>query len=182
MNTQISQIAQRLRGLREALELTIQQSAEKCAISEIDYERFESGVSDIPISFICNVAQTFGVETSALLSGNDPHALGYSVTRKGTGASVERTKAYKYHSLAHTFKSPKAEPFEVEISPTKMPFLLNSHPGQEFDLVLEGTIQIHIAGNDVTLSEGDSIYFDSLLPHGMKALGGKNARFLAVII
>lgn len=182
MNTQIKQIAERLRGLREALEFTIHQAAEKCAISEVDYARFESGASDIPISFICNVAQTFGVETSALLSGNDPHALGFSVTRKGTGASVERTKAYKYHSLAHTFKSPKAEPFEVVISPNNMPFQLNSHPGQEFDMVLEGTMQIHIAGNDVTLSEGDCIYFDSSLPHGMKALGEKNVRFLAVVI
>jgi hypothetical protein len=33
----------------------------------------------------------------------------------------------------------------------------------------------------VLLEEGDSIYFDSSLSHGMKTVGGKPAKFLAVI-
>jgi transcriptional regulator with XRE-family HTH domain len=95
MNTQIKQIAERLRGLRDSLDLSIAQAAEKCGVPEMDYARYESGASDIPMSFICEVAQTFGVETTALISGNDPHSLAYFVTRKGTGAGDERTKAYK---------------------------------------------------------------------------------------
>jgi quercetin dioxygenase-like cupin family protein len=59
---------------------------------------------------------------------------------------------------------------------------LNTHSGQEFNLVLEGALQLRIAGNDIVLNEGDSIYFDATKPHGMKALNGNNARFLAVII
>ena len=96
MNTQIKQIAERLRGLRDALDLTIAQAAEQCGIPETDYACYESGANDIPMSFICQVAQTFEVETSALFSGTDPHSQAYFITRKGTGASIERTKAYKY--------------------------------------------------------------------------------------
>jgi transcriptional regulator with XRE-family HTH domain len=182
MNTQIKQIAERLRGLRDALELTAEEVALKCGISQTDYEKYESGNSDIPMSFICEVAQTFGVETTALISGNDPHSIAFSVTRKGTGTSVERTKAYKYQSLAHGFRSPKAEPFEVSVEPSDKPIHLNTHSGQEFNLLLEGTMQLQIGGNDITLYEGDSIYFDATKPHGMKALNGKKVRFLAVII
>lgn len=182
MNTQIKQIAERLRGLRDALDLTITQAAEKCGISEVDYARYESGASDIPLSFICEVAQTFGVETTALISGNDPHSLAYFVTRKGNGTSVERTKAYKYQSLANGFRHAKAEPFEVTVEPNDKPFHLNSHSGQEFNYILEGTIQFQIAGNNIVLNEGDSIYFDATKPHGMKALNKKNVRFLAIII
>lgn len=182
MNTQIKQIAERLRGLRDSLDLTTAQAAEKCGISETDYARYESGTSDIPMSFICEVAQTFGVETSALFSGIDPHSLAYFVTRKGTGTSIERTKCYKYQSLAHGFRNAKAEPFEVTVEPCHGTIHLNSHSGQEFNLMLEGTMQLQIAGNDITLNEGDSIYFDATKPHGMKALNGKNVRFLAVIV
>jgi transcriptional regulator with XRE-family HTH domain len=182
MNTQIKQIAERLRGLRDALNLTIAQAAEKCGIPETDYARYESGASDIPMSFICEVAQTFGVETSALFSGSDPHSLAYFVTRKGTGASVEHTKAYKYQALAHGFRHAKAEPYEVTVEPCDKPLHLNAHAGQEFNLILEGTMQLHIAGNDISLNEGDCIYFDATKPHGMKALNGKNVRFLAVIV
>lgn len=182
MNAQIIQIAERLHGLRDALELTTEEVATKCGVSQKDYEKYESGDSDIPMSFICEIAQAFGVETTALISGNDPHSLVYFVTRKGTGATVERNKTYKYHSLAHGFRNAKAEPFEVTVEPTDKTIHLNTHSGQEFNLVLEGTMQLQIAGNDITLNEGDSIYFDASKPHGMKALGGKRVTFLAIII
>jgi len=182
MNTQIKQIAERLRGLRDSLNLTIAQAAHKCNIAEVDYARYESGTSDIPISFICEVAQTFGVETTAIISGTDPHSVAFSVTRKGTGTSIERNKSYKYQSLAQGFRNAKAEPFEVTLEPKIQTIELNSHAGQEFNLVLEGTMQLLVAGNDITLYEGDSIYFDATKPHGMKALGGKKVIFLAVII
>lgn len=182
MNTQIRQIAERLRGLREALELSSADMAAKCGVSQSGYISYESGDSDIPVSFICQVAQTFGVEPTALFSGAEPHALTYFVTRKGTGASVERTKAYKYQALAHGFRHAKAEPFEVTVEPNEQPVHLNSHAGQEFNLVLEGTLQLQIAGNDIVLNQGDSIYFDATKPHGMKALNGKSVKFLAVIV
>jgi quercetin dioxygenase-like cupin family protein len=182
MNIQIRQIAERLRGLREALELSPADMATKCSIGEASYNSYESGNSDIPVSFICQVAQTFGVEPAVLISGTEPHALAYFVTRKGTGASVERTKAYKYQSLAHGFRHAKAEPFEVTVEPNEQPVHLNSHVGQEFNLVLEGTLQLQIAGNEIVLNQGDSIYFDATKPHGMKAINGKSVKFLAVIV
>jgi len=182
MNTQIKQIAERLRGLRDALNLNIADAAAQCGVSETDYALYESGSSDIPMSFICQVAQTFGIETTALISGDDPHSLAYFVTRRGTGASVERTKCYKYQALASGFRNVRAEPFEVTVEPCNQPIHLNSHAGQEFNLILEGTMQLHIAGNDIMLNEGDSIYFDSTKPHGMKALNGKEVKFLAIII
>ena len=182
MNTQIKQIAERLHGLRDALELTTAEVAAKCGISEGDYEKYESGNFDIPMSFICEIAETFNIETTALISGNDPHSMAFSVTRKGTGTTIERSKAYKYQSLAHGFRKAVAEPFEVTVEPNDKPIHLNSHSGQEFNLLLEGTMQMQIAGNDITLYEGDSVYFDATKPHGMKALNGRKVRFLAVII
>jgi len=182
MNTQIKQIAERLRGLRDALDLTIAQASEKCNIPEAEYAQYESGASDIPMSFICLVAQVFDVETTALISGNEPHAISYYVTRKGKGVSVERTKAYKYQALASGFRHAKAEPFEVTVEPNDLPVHQNTHPGQEFNLMLEGSMQLNVAGNELILNEGDSIYFDATKPHGMKALNGKKVKFLAIII
>jgi len=182
MNTHIEQIAQRLRGLREAFNLTTSESALKCGISPEEYELFESGTSDIPMSFLCEAADVFGVATTALISGEEPHATGYFITRKGTGISIERNKAYKYRSLAHGFKNPRAEPFKVTVEPGNKPMTINTHPGQEFIMILEGSLQLQISGNDLILHEGDCIYFDASRPHGMKALNGKKVKFLAIII
>lgn len=58
---------------------------------------------------------------------------------------------------------------------------LNSHLGQEFNLMVSGQLLLHLHGKEIILEEGDSIYFNSELPHGMKALDGKKVRFLAII-
>ncbi len=182
MNEQIKQIAERLRGLRDALEMTSAEAAAKIGIAREDYEKYESGESDIPMNFLFQVSKTFGIEISALLSGDEAHASIFFVARKGRSAKVERTKAYKYQALAYGFRNARAEPFEVTVEPNDNDICLNTHPGQEFNLILEGSMMLRIGSNNIMLNEGDSIYFDSTKPHGMKALNGERVRFLAVII
>jgi len=183
MNEQIKQIAERLKGLRESLDLSTTDIAQKFDISVDEYNKFESGNVDIPMSFLCQVAQDLGVDLSSLISGNEPHMTSYFLTRKGKGASVERVKEYKYQSLAMGFKNAKAEPFIVTVEPKPdVPLHLNSHPTQEFNMVLEGRLLLQIAGKDLILEEGDSIYFDATKPHGMRALDDKRVKFLAVIL
>jgi quercetin dioxygenase-like cupin family protein len=59
---------------------------------------------------------------------------------------------------------------------------LNSHAGQEYNYIISGRMLIRINGKDLILEEGDSIYFNSDLPHGMKALDGEQVKFLAIIL
>lgn len=182
MNDQIRQIAERLKGLRDALDLSIEDVSSKTGVPVSEIEVFESGESDIPMSFICDVAQSFGIEPSAIISGEEPKMSSYFLTRKGKGLSMERTKAYKYLALAAGFKGAIAEPFEVTVEPNDNPIHLNSHAGQEFNMVLEGSLMLSIAGKELQLNEGDCVYFDSTKPHGMKALNGSKVRFLAIIM
>lgn len=182
MNDQIRQIAERLRGLREALEMNTDEFATRAGVNQTEYERYESGNFDIPMSLLFGVAQTFGIDTTELLAGETARASVFFVTRKGTGISVERRKAYKYQALGAGFTGNKSEVFEVTVEPGDKAISLNSHTGQEFNYVLQGTMQLHIAGNDLVLYEGDSIYFDASKPHGMKALNGEKVVFLAVIL
>ena len=116
--------------------------------------------------------------------GDEPKMSSYFVTRKGKGITVERVKAYKYQSLAAGFSKRKADPFLVTVHPKEEdePMFLNSHPGQEFNMVLSGRLLLSINGKELILEEGDSIYFNSELPHGMKALDGEKVCFLAMIM
>lgn len=178
----MKEIAQRLQGLRDALDMTIADMAQQTGVTEQLYTEYESGNADIPMSYLCRVSQAFKVDTSVLISGNETHAQSYFVTRKGKGISVERTKAYKYRDLAGGFKNAKATPFLVTVESNDKPIHLNSHPGQEFNLIEKGTLLLEIDGKEVVLEEGDSIYFDATKPHGMKALNNEKARFLAIIL
>jgi len=57
----------------------------------------------------------------------------------------------------------------------------NTHPGQEYNYCLEGSMKVYIENNEYILNPGDSIYFDSGQRHAMAALNNKPAKFLAVI-
>lgn len=173
----------RLRGLRDALDMSVEEAAKACHITPEEYRTFESGDSDIPMNFLCNAATTFGIEPSELIAGDEPYMSNYWLVRKDKGAAVERQKAYKYQALALGFKHAKASPFIVTIEPKESKeFYLNTHPGQEFNMILEGSLMLRIGKKELVLNEGDSIYFDSTLPHGMLALNGKTAKMFAIIL
>lgn len=182
MKNQRQQIALRIKGLREAAGLPLDRAAGAVGATPGAYARYETGEADAPLGVISQLAALFKVDAAAILTGGDAHAHAFSVTRRGAGPSVERRRAYHYESLGAGFARRVMEPFLVTVQPKPGAELeQNAHPGQEFTLVLKGRLKLVIAGNAVTLKAGDSIYFDSALPHGMAALGGKPARFLAVI-
>lgn len=184
MNEQIRQIAERLAGLRDALEITPEEIAKVCNLSTEQYLELESGTVDISVSVLHQISQAYGVELTTLMFGDEPKMSSYFITRKGKGIAVERTKAYKYQSLAAGFVGRQADPFMVTVHPTseETPIFLNSHRGQEFNMVVKGRMLIQINNKQLVLEEGDSIYFNSELPHGMKALDGEKVSFLAIIL
>lgn len=184
MNQQIKQIAERLKGLRDALNIDVAEFARIAGVTPDKYHDIESGEIDIPISILHQISQHYQIDLATIMFGNEAHMASYFLTRAGKGPIVERMKAYQYQALAAGFTHRKVTPFVVTIEPTtpETPIQLNAHSGQEFNLVTKGEILIHINGKELILNEGDSIYFDSALPHGMKALNNHQAQFLAIII
>lgn len=183
MSDQIRQIASRIRDLREIAGLSVETLASDLGIAAETYMQYEGGDIDIPVGFLYELSEKYHVELTAILTGEGPRLNTYCLVRKGKGVSVERRNPYKYLSLAYNFKNKKAEPFCVSVDPDAgdEPVHFSSHPGQEFNYVLEGTLMIYIDGHQLILNEGDSLYFNSNCTHGMKAVGGKPARFLAII-
>ncbi len=184
MSDQIRMIAARLKALREISELSPESMALKTGVELELYMEYEGGEVDIPVGFLYEVAKKFGVELTAIITGDEPKLHSFSVVRDGRGVVVERMQEYHYESLAYNFSDKKAEPFLVTVSPgTKEdPVVINSHPGQEFNYMVEGRLRLLIDGHEIILNRGDSIYFDSNLSHGLVALDDNPAKVLAIIM
>ncbi len=184
MSEQIKLIAERLKGYREIASISAETLSHELGINTELYLDYESGKIDIPVGFLIKVAQRYDIELSVLLSGENPRLHMYCIVRKGHGIQVDRRKQYKYENLAYNFIDKKAEPFIVTVDPNKSVSAIeyNSHPGQEFDYVLEGTLKIFIEEREIILNEGDSIYFNSGYKHAMKALNNQIARFIAIVL
>ncbi len=184
MKEKMKEIAQRVSELRELSEVDTEEMAVHLNIPVETYEGYEKGKNDIPASVLYEIAQKLNVDMGLLLTGEETRMHIFTVTRKGNGVRVERRKQYKYENLAEKFIHKKAEPFVVTVKPridNSKP-TTNSHPGQEFNFVISGSLKIYIHDNEIELEKGDSIFFDSSYEHAMEALNDKKAKFLAIIL
>lgn len=184
MQEKIKEIASRVRELRELSDVPVEKMAEYLQVPNETYQNYESGAEDIPASILFEIAHKLQIDMATLLTGEEPRMNIFTVTRNEKGVNVERRKQYRYQNLAEKFIHKKAEFFivTVESKPLGTKPDTNSHPGQEFNYVLEGSLKVYIHNNEIILNEGDSIYFDSNYEHAMEALEGKPAKFLAVIM
>lgn len=180
MSDQIHQIAARLREMRELSDMSQEEAAEKLGHSLEDYKLFEAGDADIPVSLLHAAADLFHVDMTELLTGRAPRLRSFCLTRKGEGIHVDRYKGYDFQSLAYNFIHRSVEPLLVTVDPDLEAEMV-SHPGQEFNYVVEGTVKITVGEHEFVLNEGDSLYFDPTIRHGQRAIGGV-AKFLTIIL
>lgn len=184
MQEELANIAARIRELREISGISAENAAREINLPLDSYQQYEQGETDIPIGILYQLAQLFNVELTSLLTGEEPRLHIYTIVRKHTGIAVERRQGYSHHSLASNFAHKKAEPFLVTVQPAPADAIppTNSHPGQEFDYLIQGKLKIIIGAHELILEAGDSIYFDASYSHGMVAIGDEPAQFLAIII
>jgi acetyl-CoA synthetase len=186
LDLQLKEMAARIRELRRISGLGAAEMALATGVSEQEYIACESGTHDLSFAFIYRCAMAFGVNVTDIIEGTSPTLRGYAVTRAGEGARIEQAHGMVYYNLAAPFQDRISEPLYVECAYTaeaeKKPIELTSHVGQECDLVISGTLKVQIGSHTEILHEGDCVYYDSSIPHGMIAVGGKDCRFYAIVL
>ena len=186
MENSLMEVASRIRDFREILGYSASQMAEKTDTDEALYLSYEAGKVDLPFTFIHKCAQAFGVDMSDLLEGKSAKLSSYTVTRRGKGQLTAKEDGIEISNLAPMFKGKIAEPYYVRYEYSEdlqnKPIHLTTHGGQEFDIVISGSLKVQVGDHTVVLEEGDSIYYESGTPHGMIAVGGKECVFCAVVL
>ncbi|WP_040198251.1 helix-turn-helix domain-containing protein [Candidatus Soleaferrea massiliensis] len=181
MNRELNEIASRIRELREACDYTQEMLAKELGISVEQYREYEQVGENIPISIIYEIASKFGVDFTEIITGVNAKLDTYHVVKRGCGRSVDRYPGYRFEDLAFRFGKKIMQPLLVTLEPSDKPAALVTHKGQEFNLVLEGSVAVVFDDKEIILNEGDSIYFNPTHPHGQRCFGDQKARFLTVI-
>ena len=87
-NKHVIQIAARIRELRQILEISKEEMAEKLGLTLEGYTQYEQGEEDIPIGVIYGAAAVMGIDSTALLTGENARMADYTVVRNGFGVSI----------------------------------------------------------------------------------------------
>ncbi len=112
----------------------------------------------------------------------------YTIVRRGDRKVISRYDSkkekhygYEFESLAPHKTDRHMEPFMVTLGPTDTEEERSAHDGQEFIYVLEGNMEVLYGEETYILEPGDSVYYDSTVPHLVKCHGGKITKILAVL-
>jgi len=186
MDYSLKEVAGRIKDLREAKGYTPEELAKLTGVTVEDYLQLEKGETDFSFTFIYKCAKACDVEVVDILEGTSSTLKSFAITRKGEGLKIIKKKGVVYSNLAPKFKEKLAEPFLVKFpyleEEQNTPIKLNSHNGQEFDVIVKGSLKVQVGSHVDVLNEGDSIFYNSLIPHGMIAVSEGGCEFHAVVL
>jgi transcriptional regulator with XRE-family HTH domain len=187
--TEDTRIGNKITTLREALGLSAADLAERCDCDVTIIEALEAGNIAPSLAPLIKITRALGVRLGTLL--DDDTNVGPVITRKDQAEEVARIKSLEtssdggvldFFSLAEGKASRHMEPFMITVNPAPDGnHALSSHEGEEFVFVLAGEIEIEYGRDLHVLGAGDSIYYDSIVPHQLRAHGDASARILAVV-
>ena len=183
-------VGSKIKGIRESKNLSIEEISERSGLSADQISSIENDQNLPSLGPLIKIARALGVRLGTFMDDND--ALGPVITRAKdrerdssisfSNGATDARKHMEYHPLAQQKAGRHMEPFVIEINPTdENNFLLSAHEGEEFIYVMEGQLEIEYGKEKYQLSEGDSIYYDSIVKHHVHGLPGKSAKILAVV-
>ena len=180
-------IGKKIRELRKNGRLILQDLSNRTGLSKALLSQIEKGIVSPPIATLLKISRAFNVNISFFFQDGDPEEK-VVVVRKDESKVVDsrpvgrEESGYYYEALAYKKSRKYMEPFLVEFkkkSAGKLSYF--SHEGEEFIYLLEGRLEFRTEDREIVLDPGDSLYFESSLPHAYRALGRKNAKALSVI-
>jgi quercetin dioxygenase-like cupin family protein len=151
---------------------------------------------------LVKIARAMGVRLGTLL--DDQEQLGPVITRAGTAGESVRFitglpggnlgsgrspgssgspgdhKGLTFKALASDKGGRHMEPFIVDIEPDAEQEM-STHEGEEFIYIISGNLKMEYGSLTDVLHAGDSVYYDSIVPHRVISADNKPVRILAVI-
>lgn len=175
-------LALKLKALRSAAGLTLQQLGQRCGMAASTLSKIENGQLSPTYEKIVALAHGLSVDVGELfrpVQAFTPQTR-LSVTRAGQGV-VHDTEQYVYRLLHADLAKKRFIPLltTIKAHETVSTASLARHDGEEMVYVLQGSVQIHTEGYEpLTLQVGDSCYFDSSMGHALISSEGAPAQVL----
>ena len=181
-------IGSKIKSIRTLKEITFDELVERSGIDTEEVKRIEENEYMPSLAPLIKIARVLGVRLGTFL--DDQQELGAVVTRESdnnneidfsNGASDSK-KHMSYHSLSKSKAGRHMESFIIDIiKEENQSYSVSSHEGEEFIYVVEGEIEVIHGKNSYQLKKGDSIYYDSIVPHHVHGYNGSAAKILAVV-
>jgi transcriptional regulator with XRE-family HTH domain len=179
-------ITETIKKVRLSQQMSLEQLAKRTGLTRGYLSKIENSHNVPRFSTLLKIAKGLDVDIASLLfedgSTEAPKDTKLSIVRANEKGGMDRknnSNDYFYEPLAFRMRGKSMEPFIV------LPSFENkdsmSHEGEEFIYVLEGTWEFMYGEQTYVFGQGDSLYFDSSVPHVGKSIGKVRAKVLAIL-
>ncbi len=180
-------IGRKIRELRKAKALTLRDLSAATGLSKPLLSQIENEIVVPPISTLLKISRALEKDITFFFQepNND---VRIAVVRTFERERLDTRKlgrtdgGYSYEALAYKKSRKNMEPFLVEFErKDEKDMSFYRHEGEEFIFILEGSLEFRTTDEVHRLKQGDSLYFESDIPHAYRAVGKRNAKALAVV-
>jgi transcriptional regulator with XRE-family HTH domain len=181
-------LGEKIRDLRLNKRCTLSQVAGKTGLSIPLLSQIENNAVSPPVATLLRISKALEVNIGFFFREEESRDQAVVVRRDERKRAFRRMHAehqvggYVFEALAYKKNSKHMEPFLVEFEPKEkedLSFL--NHQGEEFLFLFRGRLAFYYRQQEMILEAGDSLYFDSSVPHGFRALRGKKAQGIVVV-
>lgn len=178
-------IGSRIKSFREERGLSLEDMADRSGLDKALIEAIEAGKAAPAVGPLVKIARVLGCRLGTLLDdvqSKDPHIVRRKEREEEfslqLAAGEGRTQTY--YSLGKGKSDRHMEPMYIELAPENNEEL-SSHEGEEFIVVVSGKVQLVYGKQVYELEAGDSMYYNSIVPHHVGCAGDDKAAIFAVI-
>jgi len=183
----ITPIGKRLQEIREMQKMSLEQFSQVSGIDKEKIKDIEDQIIFPDLGTIVKLSKALRIGTGFLLGEKSGYS--YSLIRKRDRKNIQRFSTgsadrpnYQYQSLADGLKDRHMETFLVTLNTDIGNTELSSHDGEEFLVVMEGSIKVVLGNKEEILEEGDSIYYLATIPHNVMNMSGKEKAVIMAVI
>ena len=180
-------VGERIRAFREKQNLSLADLAGRTGLDEAFLQAVETDDLYPSLGPLLKIARALGLRLGTFLDDHvsrDPLIvrLGERSQELSMHQAGDQPASHTYYSLGKGKTDRHMEPFFIEMTPEpEEAKSLSSHEGEEFIVVVSGEVEIVMAREAHVLSPGDSIYFNSIVPHHVGCAGTEPAQIYAVL-
>jgi len=182
-----SQVGQRIKSLRETHNISLEELSQRTGMTADELQQIEDSSTVVNLTPLITIARALGMRLGTLL--DDDEGMGPALTKAKDLESASRRTALEtgtsdapldFFSLAEGKISRHMDPFIIEVAPNAIR-KLDTHEGEEFIYCMSGAVAIEYGTETYELGPGDSLYYDTVVPHQVRAAGDEISTILAVV-
>jgi transcriptional regulator with XRE-family HTH domain len=178
------ELGERILAYRERLGLSQAELATNSGVDAVLVAAVEAGDAYPALGILLKLSRALGQRLGTFM--DDHYRPDPLIVRRGERQASFRQhlggtkESIQYFSLGRGKADRHMEPLYIEIDPSEQA-TLTSHEGEEFLIAVSGQLVIHFGKDEHVLAPGDSVYYNSIVPHSVSAGGGVPATAYAVI-